>query len=189
MSLKEEKIVNKQSTEFFIELYDSMLNGCDVHSFITKRICIDKYAFIKHDKDTYDDGTPKQVHYHIYIKTTSRVRLSTIASRLEVEDRFVEFVKNTRSCLQYLIHKNNKNKYQYNISDVVTNINNISSILLDDMTDLDLFMLELNNAIAEMEYCNDYNFRSIANYLIEKGYASYVVKYATFIRYMLGRRA
>lgn len=189
MSLKEEKVVNKQSTEFFIELYDSMLDGHDIISYITMRLCIDKYAFIKHDKDVFEDGTPKKTHYHLYIKTSSRVRLSTIALRLEIDDRFVEFVKNTRSCLQYLIHKNNKDKYQYNASDVVTNINNITSILLDNLSDLDLFVLDLNNAINEMEYTNDYSFRSVVNILIQKGYTTYVVKYATFIRYMISRRA
>ena len=44
MSLKEEKVANKQATEFFIELYDSMLDGHDVLSYITMRLCIEKYS-------------------------------------------------------------------------------------------------------------------------------------------------
>lgn len=87
------------------------------------------YAFIKHDKDVLDSGELKHVHYHIVGNAKDKSRLSTHLNRLVecldlsnafgVEiDKYQSFI----GSIQYLIHKNDKDKYQYDIKQIVSNI-------------------------------------------------------------------
>jgi hypothetical protein len=89
-----------------------------------------KYAFIYHNKDINDNGELKKAHYHIIIYEHKRTYCSTILNKL-VEllgvnplaitiDKCVDI----QGAIQYLIHKNDKEKYQYNELDIVSNIDN-----------------------------------------------------------------
>lgn len=87
------------------------------------------YAFIVHDKDILENGEVKTMHIHIVANFTSnRKRLITllgeIANVCEIDtlavsiDKYTDYV----GSMQYLIHKNNSEKYQYPLADIVTNI-------------------------------------------------------------------
>lgn len=109
---------------------------------------ISAYAFIYHDKDTYDkdildgdkvihaQGELKQPHFHIYLKLK--------ASRQEEEIRrwfmpkgvkdsnglafncLSQKVKSAYGAIEYLTHRNAPEKYQYDDSEVISyNIDNI----------------------------------------------------------------
>ena len=104
--------------------------------FLNDKI-IFSYWFIKHDKDIYETGTLKgqlkKVHYHCCID----IDVSNFDNNHESISKFCSCVfkndfpsdwkldyKRVRSLskfLSYLTHKNNKNKYQYNDSEVITN--------------------------------------------------------------------
>lgn len=86
-------------------------------------------AFHNHDVFTADDtddeskiGLPKKDHFHILWiddKTISRGRSANI---LGIPSNYIKTVDNKTKALQYLFHKNNPEKYQYNPNEVVTNI-------------------------------------------------------------------
>lgn len=97
-----------------------------------------QYAFILHDKDILEDGTKKTPHLHAVcnMKTTKQ-RIATILNDLTKSLNISAFLvsidkySSFHSSIQYLIHKNNDEKYQYDIEDIVTNI---------PRQELDLFM-------------------------------------------------
>lgn len=87
------------------------------------------FAFILHDKDILEDGEKKTNHIHLVaLMKTNRKRLSTILGDLASFvglntfaisiDRMSDIV----GSLQYLIHKNNADKFKYELSSVITNI-------------------------------------------------------------------
>lgn len=76
---------------------------------------------ITHDKDTDEDNNPKEPHTHIVIIYKTPRKLSTIANLLQVPANFIEVVKNKQGILRYLTHQDDKEKYQYDASAVITN--------------------------------------------------------------------
>lgn len=97
-----------------------------------KQWCIDNcdmYSFILHDKDILQDGKPKTPHIHICaLMKTNRKRLSTIlgdiSSYIGVSSLAVSIEKmnDVNGSIRYLIHKDNKEKFQYNVTDVTSNL-------------------------------------------------------------------
>lgn len=98
-----------------------------------------------HDKDTNKDHQPKALHYHIVLISKNRKRCSTIAYELQslmgndsinekessipLECIQIDKVDNLPLAVQYLIHKNDKEKYQYSFTDIITNsYDNLSTL-------------------------------------------------------------
>lgn len=89
------------------------------------------YARIKHDCDLDNLGHHKTNHYHYVITCATRKRVSTmlyfIADSLgysttdELNTISVVKCDSVPLSIQYLIHKNNKDKFQYDIANIVTN--------------------------------------------------------------------
>lgn len=97
-----------------------------------------QYAFILHDKDILETGEPKTPHLHVVCNmNNAKQRIATILNdltkSLDISPLLVTIDKYSsfNASLQYLIHKNNEEKYQYDIKDIVTNI---------PPQELDLFM-------------------------------------------------
>lgn len=87
------------------------------------------YAFILHDKDTLDDGTLKTPHLHLVaLLNSNRWRLSTTLNNISAATGLNELAisidktSDFNGSIQYLIHRNNKDKYQYNVIDIQTNL-------------------------------------------------------------------
>lgn len=76
---------------------------------------------INHNKDTSENGEIIEEHTHIYLEYVNPRLVSTVANLLEVEPNFIEVIKNKKGYLRYLIHKDDKDKYQYDESEVFTN--------------------------------------------------------------------
>jgi hypothetical protein len=84
-------------------------------------------ATIIHDKDIEEDGKPKLIHLHAFIETDKRTK----SQMLDVLTELLNIDRNAISCdptnsdilyPQYLIHKNDPNKFQYS-SDLVKSNN------------------------------------------------------------------
>lgn len=87
-------------------------------------ICIKNkfdYAFILHDKDKKDDGTLKKAHYHFRIFYKDKKTISAWAKIFNVKENEIEILKDKKKAIQYLVHYNNEDKYQYNIEDIISN--------------------------------------------------------------------
>lgn len=88
----------------------------------------DQWAYVLHDKDILpESGEQKLAHIHWVGKFQNARQLSTISKRLGVEENFIEYVRtvngrqNWRGAVRYLVHASDKDKYQYPVSDVVSN--------------------------------------------------------------------
>lgn len=110
------------------------LKGLDAQKVLArlKTWCEEKmslYGFILHDKDILEDGTLKTPHIHLVgnLKTNRRRLSSTlndIADYVECDTLAVSIDKMSDlvGSLQYLIHKNNASKHQYDVKDIITNL-------------------------------------------------------------------
>lgn len=87
----------------------------------------DKWYKILHDMDKKDNGELKTKHIHAVMELPSRVRKSSLLRWLSVGLQInanqisIEDVKNISRIVQYLIHMNDKDKYQYDKKNIETN--------------------------------------------------------------------
>jgi hypothetical protein len=89
-----------------------------------------KYAYILHDKDVKDDGTGelKPAHYHFYIEFPSPRSLRAVSKELNIIESMLRQVYDKRGILNYLTHKKQPEKFQYNDSEIMTNMDFASEI-------------------------------------------------------------
>ena len=152
----------KTTNELFLISY---LPSIDIiNNILDKKLKnIKSYAFILHDKDIYlndilDDknvlihkkGDLKVPHFHIYLKLKSNRYADEIKRWFmpkELTDEnglpyncLSQKVKSSVACIEYLIHKNEPEKYQYSENDVVSY--NIDSVLDNDSIDNSIDIVE-----------------------------------------------
>lgn len=83
------------------------------------------YAMILHDKDFKEDGSPDKIHIHVVAKiATSACWNTSICKDLGLEPIFSRPCSSINKALQYLIHFNNPEKYQYSIDEVEGSLKN-----------------------------------------------------------------
>lgn len=82
------------------------------------------YAYILHDKDKEDDGTLKKEHIHLLIFFKNARWGSAILKEINIDNpNLIEFREDKAKAIQYLIHSNNLDKFQYNYEDIKSDIN------------------------------------------------------------------
>lgn len=102
-----------KSRYFMFILYaESQQNFID---FIIKNYsCI----YILHDRDVnIETGEIKKAHYHIIIKFENQRNLKNVCEEIGIEPNYCQVILSYTKSLQYLIHMNNPEKFQYNIAD------------------------------------------------------------------------
>lgn len=77
------------------------------------------YAYTLHDQDLDEEGHIKKPHYHIVIRFDNARTKSGVAKKLGIPENFVNNIRNERTYIRYLIHFDDKEKYQYRQSDIV----------------------------------------------------------------------
>lgn len=133
-----------------ISLKDKSINaikGAIIHDLT--EWCVDNcelYAMILHDKDVDDNGELKTPHIHLLcLLKTNRKRLSTTllaisnaccVSTLAIS---IEKLNDVGGSIQYLIHKNNENKHEYDRSEIITNLTE---------NELDVYMTNENGSMS-----------------------------------------
>lgn len=122
----------------------------------------DYYAYIYHDKDIDENGNLKPVHLHFVAH--ARHYLSRWSKLLGIPENMIEIPRNFRSVNRYLIHADDPEKYQYSVSDVVTNKPFKFKMFLEDNQELkpsDLFndlMRLKERRIAKEDFIAKYQF-------------------------------
>lgn len=84
------------------------------------------FAAILHDSDVYESdgadhkkGDLKKPHWHVVIRFSPNAVWSTaVAQDLGIEHNYLEKCRNLNKALLYLVHKDNPDKYQYDLGDV-----------------------------------------------------------------------
>ena len=91
---------------------------------------IKSWAYIVHDKDVNEDGTPKEPHVHIVLELVESRQYSTVGGYVGVPAQYVcairqkvkvgkRMMSDIGGALAYLTHRNAPDRYQYDDSEVV----------------------------------------------------------------------
>ncbi len=112
--------MNKRYYLIEIILYTDNSNHIKLLNELTSKY---NYAYIVHDKDTNDDGSLKKEHIHLLIFFKNARWGTSILKEINIDNtNLIEFRENKSNAIQYLIHSNNLNKYQYNMEDIQSDI-------------------------------------------------------------------
>lgn len=120
--------LSSQRREFAIVISD--ITRCDYHfdNFVSwLNNSGFRYYYIVHDRDIDEHGETIRPHLHIVLSGLKRWRVKQLLYSLadalitNVENIQIEDVKNLTASVQYLIHKNDTAKYQYDYLDIKTN--------------------------------------------------------------------
>lgn len=146
MPVSKDKL-NQRSNKFSLVLNDNELNlfkSSDhiVHKLLIEGLDICYIACIMHDNDCDDFGNLKTKHYHLIIVFVGNYRIGTIINLLvgmfhcNNNQISIEKCNNIASQVQYLIHLNDIDKYQYNKFDIVTNDKELTENYLKQLTNI-----------------------------------------------------
>ncbi len=122
------------------------------------------YAYILHDKDVDEFGELKKAHYHLILRWNDTKSINALSMELSIPIEKITKIKNYKSSIRYLTHIDYKEKYQYDLNNISTNMD-IKEYFDDELTELQKVKL-----IAEI--INNENISSkryILDIVIEKG--------------------
>lgn len=136
----------------------------------------DFWAYIYHDADKNTDGSLVPKHLHILAYDSAGTTLKAHCERFSsvIPPNFICKVKSPRAMARYLIHKDNKEKHQYDIDKVETSdkdkyllwVNgNDTSNSLDEFHD---FCLVKQGKMSVDEYITKYQFEFARMTLFQK---------------------
>ena len=99
---------------------DMLINGIEKH-----KDAIEYWCYIKHNKDKKDDGTPKENHFHGFIKTKANYNAGAIAEWFGQEIQYIGKITSRRynTGALYCVHAHDREKYQYDPKEVKANFN------------------------------------------------------------------
>lgn len=107
------EIIDKRYRNFILVLYEDS-NSYNFHD-VMQIIKSNKYwAYIKHIAEKEET----KEHYHVFLQLENACTIETLGKRLNVPVNYIQKVMSVRASCRYLIHKDNDDKIQYNISDV-----------------------------------------------------------------------
>lgn len=140
---------------------------------LCQRLCsienIRYYAFIEHDKDTNEDGSPKDRHIHLALCLNSARTIHQIAPRFtdiasNAGNCFGQPTRSNRAILDYFTHKNEPEKYQYSESDILSN--NIDYFKNDETDEDNTYMIieDLLKGISLRELAKTYGRALLYHY-------------------------
>lgn len=133
-----------------------------------------EWSYIKHDKDRKDNGCLKTIHYHLVAKTNKRVRIATIINKLSELLNIDTMLITCKKCIsyvgaiQYLIHKNDVDKYQYDRSLIDSSI---SPQDIDLILDSDNDTITMDTLVYAVKNCR--NLAEVMQFIGLQHYVGY----------------
>lgn len=122
-----------KSTTFTLELYPEWEQIATIVAYISNNY---KYAYIEHNRDTNENGETKKTHIHVVIKCNRR-RLTSVKNEfaeIGVPQNLINTC-NERAMLRYLTHIDDKDKEQYQKSEIKTNMpEEVEQAYLDEIS-------------------------------------------------------
>lgn len=88
-----------------------------------------KYAYIKHDKDIDVDGCVKKLHYHVLLEFINGANKKQLCVDFNLKPNMFQSVSNVIGYIRYLVHKDDLEKYQYSVDDVISKGYDIKKIV------------------------------------------------------------
>lgn len=103
------------------------------------------WGCIIHNKDI-KDGQPVGDHLHVAIEFINPRSINSIADEFSIPSHMIEVTRSPRAIFRYLIHRDNPEKAQYSVSDILANFNYAS-----------YFVDKVDDKIRIAEAWNDFN--------------------------------
>lgn len=113
VSTESEEVVEKRYRHFMILLYPEWDNFSEILQDI--KGSFKNYAYIKHMPEEEE----KKEHIHLILSLDNPRSEQSLAKRLQIDVRFVRHIKSLRGSCRYLVHMDNEDKYQYDLSQVI----------------------------------------------------------------------
>lgn len=125
--INDKKEATEQQSIATFQSYQNLLINYNIFSYAAT-IIHDKDTYTKEDQEkdpSHKEGTHKRVHLHAFIDTdkiTLKEMLSHITGLLKIDNEQVSIEPTSNEFLgvQYLTHKNNQNKHQYEPNTIIT---------------------------------------------------------------------
>lgn len=111
--MKSEEILEKRYRNFMLLLYPEWDNYKDLLFDI--KGSFKNYAYLEHQKE----ASEKKDHLHLILSLDNPRSIESLSKRLDLKKQFIQPIKSLRASCRYLIHKDNEDKIQYNLFDVV----------------------------------------------------------------------
>ncbi len=108
-----EEIEENRSRNFMILLYPEWENYIDILQDI--KGSFKKYAYIKHIPEEKE----KKEHVHLILSLDNPRTITSLSKRLEIPKNLIQRIKSPRASCRYLVHLDNEEKYQYDLSQVI----------------------------------------------------------------------
>lgn len=112
---------NKSQDRKFVVLLYPDTTDYDIGTVLDNITGFKEYAYIVHDSDLLDDGTPKKTHIHAVIRQDTPGTRSAIANKLGIDEKWVQFAGKWSTVVRYLVHADDDEKYHYPPSNIVSN--------------------------------------------------------------------
>ena len=127
------------------------------------------YVSPVHDKDINGDNSYKKEHYHVVVSFSGKKSIEQIQALSDelsgiILQRKINIVKDKRVAVRYLIHRDNPEKYQYDISEILEFGNADVLQFFCEEKDEDKIIGEMMNWCKENE-C--FSFAQFANFCSE----------------------
>lgn len=107
-----------RSRKHFLLLYPDDVSHVEALKIIKNNY---DYAMILHNKDL-KNGELKKEHYHIVLEFPSAKWNTAIAKELSITENYIQQCRSLENSLNYLIHYNEPEKFQYPIDEVTGNL-------------------------------------------------------------------
>lgn len=129
------------------------------------------YAFINHDKDIDENGEIKKNHTHVVIQFKNQKWRNSLALELGITPNYMQKCEKIDKSLEYLIHLNNEEKYQYDIKEVQGTLKSrLERLILNKDKSEEEIVIELLTYIRSQ---NHIRLTDFVRYVCEKGLYSY----------------
>lgn len=105
----------KEKYPKFYTLFIRTFSPRDEIEKVVSKMELDEYAYIEHDKDLKEDGSPKEPHFHILLYRKLGFRLTPLIKAF-TQNTLIQVCISKKKSFEYLTHKNDKDKAQYSSS-------------------------------------------------------------------------
>lgn len=108
-----EEVIEKRYRNFMILLYPEWDNFKDILQDL--KGSFKNYAYIKHIAEEEE----KKEHIHFILSLDNPRSIYSLSKRIEVPSNLIQNIKSLRGSCRYLIHKDNEEKIQYDLEQVI----------------------------------------------------------------------
>lgn len=126
---KEDRLNDKSRyRKWFFKWYDDSSSTSDIVSLC--QTSTNQFIYICHDSDIYDNddfdrnikkGDLKKIHYHAWLNLKDGTTYKALSKKLGIDIMDIDVCRNDTSAIEYLIHLNDLDKFQYSVDDLKGN--------------------------------------------------------------------